>query len=89
MYVLLADDNHKGYETSSEWEPRLHEYQQKGSNVLFFSFIHPQTMEVPKSFQKLAKSRGTDAPGAVPADTVIIFAIGEVLTNNFKSTSYL
>ncbi len=77
MYILLADENQKGFETDSEWEPRLHEYQQKGSNVLFFTFIHPQTMEVPKSFEKLAKTRGMDAPGAVPADTVIIFAIGE------------
>jgi hypothetical protein len=77
MYILLADENQKGYETDSEWEPRLHKYQQKGSNVLFFTFIHPQTMEVPKSFENLAKTGGTDAPGAVPADTVIIFAIGE------------
>ena len=33
-------------------------------------------MDIPPSFKKLAKTRGTNAPGAVPADTVIIFAIG-------------
>ena len=33
-------------------------------------------VQVPPSFQKLAASRGTDKPGAVPSDTVIMFAIG-------------
>lgn len=44
--------------------------------MLFFTFIHPGTMEIPPAFQRLAASRGTDMPGAVPADTVIMFAIG-------------
>ena len=47
IYLLLADDSHEGYESNAEWEPELYEYQQKGSNVLFFSFIHPQTMQIP------------------------------------------
>ena len=47
IYLLLADDARKGFESNAEWEPRMYEYQQKGSNLLFFSFIHPQTMEVP------------------------------------------
>ena len=33
-------------------------------------------MEVPMSYQKLAATRGTNAEGAVPANTVILFAIG-------------
>jgi len=33
-------------------------------------------MDVPPSFQKLAATRGTNAPGAIPAETVILFAIG-------------
>merc|ERR1719336_2515669 len=33
-------------------------------------------MDVPPSFKRLAASRGTGKPGAVPADTVVIFAIG-------------
>ena len=33
-------------------------------------------MEVPLAFERLAATRGTDAEGAVPADTKIIFAIG-------------
>ena len=33
-------------------------------------------MKVPKSFEKLAKTRGTRVEGAVPSDTVIMFAIG-------------
>merc|ERR1719204_2312760 len=76
LYILLADDDEDGYDSTAEWEPELFEWQQKGSNVLFFTFIHPGTMEVPPSFQKLAASRGTDQPGAVPSDTVIMFAIG-------------
>jgi len=76
LYVLLADDSEEGFESNADWEPELFEWQQQGSNVLFFTFIHPDTMEIPPSFQKLAASRGTDQPGAVPADTVIMFAIG-------------
>ena len=76
LFVLLADDDHKGFETNAEWEPRLFSHQQQGANVLFFTFIHPQKMEVPKAFQNLAKTRGSSAEGAVPADTVIIFSIG-------------
>ena len=75
--VLLADDDHKGFESNADWEPRLYEYQQHGANVLFFTFIHPQTMEVPPAYTKLAQTRGTNVEGAVPADTVIIFAIGK------------
>jgi len=76
LYILLADDSEDGYDSNAEWEPQLFEWQQEGSNVLFFTFIHPDTMEVPPSFQKMAASRGTGEPGAVPADTVIMFAIG-------------
>jgi len=77
MYILLADDTEEGYHTANgDWEPLLHPYQQTGANVLFFTFINPATMDVPISFRKLAASRGTNADGAVPAETRIIFAIG-------------
>jgi len=76
MYILLADDTEDGFHTDSDWNPLLHEYQQTGANVLFFTFINPASMEVPVSFQKLAASRGTGAEGSVPADTRIIFAVG-------------
>jgi hypothetical protein len=33
-------------------------------------------MEVPSSYQRLAASRGSGASGSVPADTIIMFAIG-------------
>ncbi len=42
----------------------------------FFTFVNPDTMEIPLAFQKLAATRGTDAEGAVSKDTKIIFAIG-------------
>jgi len=77
MYILLADDTEDGYHSDdSDWEPLLYPYQQAGANVLFFTFINPATMEVPVSFGKLAASRGQNTEGAVPADTLIIFAIG-------------
>ena len=79
MYILLADDTEEGYHTDDEWDPQLYPYQQEGANVLFFTFINPVSMEIPKSFIKLAKTRGTDSPGAVPKDTVIMFAIGGIL----------
>jgi len=76
LYILLADDAEDGFESNAEWEPQLFEWQQEASNVLFFTFIHPDTMEIPPSFKKLAATRGTSSPGAVPANTVIMFAIG-------------
>merc|ERR1711892_629016 len=76
LYILLADDDEDGFESDADWDPELYEWQQEASNVLFFTFVHPGTMEIPPTFQKLAATRGTDAPGAVPANTVILFAIG-------------
>merc|ERR1719340_80554 len=76
LYILLADDSEELYESDADWDPRLFPWQQEASNVLFFTFIHPDTMEVPPSYQKLAASRGSGAPGSVPANTVIMFAIG-------------
>lgn len=79
MYILLADETEEGYDDDAIWQPRLYEYQQQGSNVLFFTFIHPGRMQIPEAFKTLAATRGTGAPGAVPADTKIIFAIGGYL----------
>jgi len=76
LYILLADDTEEGYDSNADWEPQLFDWQQTASNVLFFTFIHPETMEVPPSFEKLAATRNTDQPGAVPKDTIIMFAIG-------------
>merc|ERR1719483_1323280 len=76
LYVLLADDTEEGFESSADWDPKLFAWQQEASNVLFFTFIHPDTMDVPSSYQKLAATRGSGTTGSVPADTVIIFAIG-------------
>jgi len=76
MYILLADNTEDEFHDDADWEPLLYPYQQTGANVLFFTFIDPSTMAVPNAFKKLAASRGTDAEGAVPADTRILFAIG-------------
>ena len=76
MYILLADQDVENYDDNSDWDPRLYEYQQKGANVLYFTFIHPDSMQVPRAFRKLAATRGSSKPGSVPSNTRIIFAIG-------------
>jgi len=76
MYILLADNTEDEFHDDADWEPLLYPYQQTGANVLFFTFIDPATMAIPNAFKKLAASRGTDADGAVPKDTLILFAIG-------------
>jgi len=77
MYILLADDTEPGFHSNNgDWEPLLHPYQQAGSNVLFFTFINPATMEVPLAFRKLAATRGKNTEGSIPLDTLVIFAIG-------------
>jgi len=54
MYVLLADDTEDGFHSDDDWEPKLFEYQQKGANVLFFTFINPDTMEGATCFPKVS-----------------------------------
>ena len=89
MYVLLADDSDKArpthwggpkvgpYNSTTDWTPRLHPYQQEGTNTLYLTFLNPALMPaVPPSFAALSKSRGKSTKGAVPAGTAIIFAIG-------------
>jgi len=77
LYVLLADDDWKGFESNETgWTPKLYEWQQKAANVLFFTFVHPGNMDIPWKFRNLTATRGTGQPGAIPEETVIIYAIG-------------
>ena len=76
VYIGVSADTVPGYETGSNWTPRLYPYQQAAANVLFLTFINPRTMEVPKAFANLAATRGTGADGAVPRNTVVLFSIG-------------
>jgi len=76
FYCLLADDSVSGYTSNDNWTPMLPEYMEKGSNLLFFSFINPTNMKVPASFANLAKTRGKNNNGSIPENTVIIFSVG-------------
>jgi len=76
MYIILADDTEEGYETDSDWEPELYDYQVQAGNVLFFTFINPETMIVPNAFEKLMATKGSGAKGSIPDDTIVLFAIG-------------
>jgi len=78
LYSLLADDSDARYTSHSLWQPALHPYQQQGFSTLYLTFIRPDTMEVPPAFVQLTQSRGSNAPGAVPANTRIIFAVGGI-----------
>lgn len=77
LYILLADNLANGFTSTDNWTPKLYPYQQSSFNILFFSFIDPMTMNVPPAFANLAKTRGTGTNGAVPATTMIVFAIGK------------
>ena len=76
LYLVLADNTEPGYLDNVDWLPELYPWQQTGANALFFTFIHPGTMEVPPAFRNLANTRGSGLPGSVPEDTLIMFVIG-------------
>ena len=76
MYCLLADNTVENYTSTDTWTPALFDYQTAGANTLFFTFIDPTDMAVPPAFATLAQSRGSGSPGAVPADTTILFSVG-------------
>ena len=69
FYIILADDTWEGFEGNSTWEPEMYEYMAEAANVLFFSFINPETMIVPNAYKKLMATKGSGASGTIPADT--------------------
>ena len=81
MYIILADDTEEGYETDSDWEPELYDYQVQAGNVLFFTFVNPETMIVPNAYAKLMATKGSGAKGSIPDDTSEFFLI--ILMNPF------
>merc|ERR1719203_2499505 len=90
MYVLVADDTDKVYTSTYRWTPQLFPYQQSGSNVIYLTFLNPQLMPaVPPGMAALAQSRGSSATGAVPTNTVILFAIGGQAYSQGESWSWL
>lgn len=76
IYLALTADSMENYTTTKDWTPILHPYQQTSANVLMFTFINPETMQVPKAFENLAATKGSDGFGSVPSDTVVLFSIG-------------
>lgn len=74
FYTLLADNTVSGYTSSDNWQPALYDYQIEGSNVMWFTFIDPNTMAVPPAFANLAKCRGQS--GCPTQDQRVIFSFG-------------
>jgi hypothetical protein len=90
MYVLVADDTDKVYTSTHTWTPQLFPYQQTGSNVIYLTFLNPKLMPtVPPAMAALAQSRGSGRPGAVPAGTAILFAIGGQAYSQGESWDWL
>ncbi len=76
VYLALTADSMENYTTSKDWQPLLYPYQQTSANVLMFTFVNPETMEVPKAFENLAATKGTGEAGSVPKDTIVLFSVG-------------
>ena len=57
QYILIADDTQSGFGSGANWNPILYPYQQADVNVLYLTFINPNTMAVPPAFVNLAKTR--------------------------------
>ena len=55
MLVEIFPSTFTSFHSDADWEPRLYPYQQQGANVLFFTFINPETMTIPEAFKKLGK----------------------------------
>ena len=76
MYVAVSDNDAMKYKDSYHWTPRLMQYQVEGANVLFMTFVDPQTMELPVAMRNLAASRGKSETGSVPHATKLIASVG-------------
>ena len=87
FYVLIADDTVTNYTSTDNWQPELYDYEIKGTNVLWFTFINPEKMpSVPPAMANLAKCKGN--PGCPPKSTPVIFSIGGEAYSN-KQWSWL
>merc|ERR1740130_228146 len=76
--MAATDDTDKVYTSTYKWTPQLFPYQQTGSNLIYLTFLNPKLMPaVPPGMAALAQSRGSGKPGAVPAGTAVLFAIGD------------
>ena len=67
-----------------DWEPKLHPYQQFGSNVLFFTFINPETMDVPVAFKKLGKVL-QEITQVVFNDDLKLYYLLQIFYSDFRS----
>ena len=55
-----------------------------GFYIASYFFLTKLNFSFTTAFQKLAKTRGTNVDGAVPANTVVIFAIGMPLNHIYQ-----
>ena len=75
MYCLIADDTVTNYTGDADWQPTLYPYQQKGSNVIWMTFVNPEKMPIiPPAMKKLAACKGQK--GCPGKDVPTIVSVG-------------
>ena len=75
MYCLIADDAVTNYTGDADWQPKLYPYQEKGANVIWMTFVNPETMPaIPPAMKRLAACKGEE--GCPGKDVPTIVSVG-------------
>ena len=74
FYCLIADNTVVNYTDSDNWTPQLYPYQINGSNVIFLTFIEPETMAIPPAMAYLSLNR--DQQGCPTSQQKVIYSVG-------------
>eukprot|EP01060_Flectonema_neradi_P000028 TRINITY_DN1002_c0_g1_i1.p1 TRINITY_DN1002_c0_g1~~TRINITY_DN1002_c0_g1_i1.p1 ORF type:complete len:314 (+),score=73.55 TRINITY_DN1002_c0_g1_i1:68-1009(+) len=75
MYCLIADDTVANYTGDADWQPKLYPYQQKGSNVIWMTFVNPEKLPaLPPAMVNLAGCKGE--AGCPGKDVPTIVSVG-------------
>ena len=75
FYCLIADDTVSNYTSNDVWTPELYSYQMSAFNLLWLTFINPETMPlVPPAMIALSQCR--DSNGCPSSKIPVIYSIG-------------
>eukprot|EP01061_Rhynchopus_euleeides_P041793 TRINITY_DN73075_c0_g1_i1.p1 TRINITY_DN73075_c0_g1~~TRINITY_DN73075_c0_g1_i1.p1 ORF type:complete len:321 (+),score=131.94 TRINITY_DN73075_c0_g1_i1:64-1026(+) len=75
FYCLISDNTVANYTDADDWTPRLFDYQVRGANTVFLTFINPAAMPaVPPAMARLGKCKGQ--AGCTAAGVPLIFSVG-------------
>eukprot|EP00756_Hemistasia_phaeocysticola_P018238 Hpha_TRINITY_DN15583_c1_g1::TRINITY_DN15583_c1_g1_i1::g.103972::m.103972 len=83
LYCLIADDTVANRTSSSVWQPKLYPYQQTGANVLYLTFLNPDSIpDLPPAMTALVKCRGQ--PGCPTSSQKVLISVGGQAYSNKK-----